>query len=998
MICPEPSRRRVAGLLACLGLAAAVAAAAPLQAAPTIEAAGTAYPLIETWRDLPAPPVAGRFGQIVDLAAAPDGTLFVLDGALAQVHVLDRSGRPRRLIPLLTAEDAALRWTPQRLDVGPDGTLIIVSAALAAGPEGYASRVDRISPDGRQLGRFMLRSAWPQPYRDLAVAPDGTLVLSRVHAATLAEADGELDGLPEQAIELRTAEGRLRRRLSPPALSQPGSLALAPDGRLYVVNRVQPNLNLPGGGDPRPSGAPPEAPQDGILVFDPQLALEALLPFNAAQDLTAGPSGVFVSRNVEVFALGEALPLYSGPVGNAAAGAADALALAALPDGGLAAGLSHCAAQALLLIDAPDRRPAEARWLGETGAPPLGGPDYPVALAADRGLALLQGRYAQAGAGAADRLRADPQAHAPQTLQRWEAGRPTWQQGLCSGSGPWRARDLAMDGETVYALDAVSLRRFDAGPLPTWTRVPLPASDLGPAPRLWAVDADAGRLALLDRARGAVLVWDAEGVELARWPAGGDAAGAVLPVDLALDGERLLLADRGRRRILVRDLAGRLLASWATPAAPIRLAAGPEGRVFVLGDDAWVYAYSREGALLVAWPLPDAADGAQPEHDDIAVDVAGRVYLSFARLRFESEAPAWSLRMPSDPIARAGVWVFEPDAELPPAEPGAAPEPGACLLRPEAEAAPPRGLPGSPIEIRLGLDGHCFARPVRAQVLILLDASRSMGFRESLERSRESLTSLLGMLDRAETDLALMVFDEKARLLAPLGSSPAAIEAALAGVEPRGGTWAESGLQAALALLTEAPADPGARRSVVLVTDGAFDLPPEAEAEALRAAGVELQVLAWVNEAFEPARHLRALERLAGGAERLRFAVREQQLAALAAALSSRPAPEAWLATLAVEAPLPAGLRYLPGSARPAARYDAASRRLTWARGAVPAGEPLELRFTVQAEAPLRWPQDAVASAAYVDAAGSAGRLDFPAPALRVVAAVDRLWLPWTGR
>jgi len=976
------------------------------QRADRPDATGDTWVLTDTWSERPASVQPGHFRRVSDLSAGPSGTIYVLDGAQGVVHVFDPQGRPRRRLSVLDPTDAAARWVPRRLDLGPDGSLYLLSAALVPDAGSFLSRIDRYSSDGRRLSRFRLRSARPQPYRDLAVDGEGRILLTRIHVAKL-EGQDEGEGLEdrgEAAIEIRDVQGQLLARRAPPALALPGNLARGPDGQIYVVNRVQPNLNLPGGEDPRPSlghrpaEPPPDHAVEGVLIFDAALDLVAFHAFNAAQDLAAGPAGVFVSRGVEVFALGERAPRYTAPIGNAGAGAGDRLQLATLPGGRLAAGIDHCALQGLLLIDHPERRPATARLAEGSGASASGGPAYPVAVAADRGVTLLEGRFDREGAGPEAGLRASPQGSQTQTVQRWRQGMPVAQHGLCSGSGPWRARDLAMDGETVYALDGVTLRRFDTGPLPVWTRVPLDPDALRPAPYLIAIDADAGRVAVLDAARGELLLLGADGTELARWPAGDaeQAAGSSLPVDLAMDGERLLLADRGRRRILVYSPEGQVRASWRSLAPPARIASGPGGKTFVLGADGWVYVHSREGRPVAAWPLPDAGTDAQPEAYDIAVDADGRVLVSFARLDYDTAAPAWSLRMPSHPVIAAGVWVYQ--QQIGTVGRAIKSEPGGCSLRASSTARPARALTGQPIEIRLGLDGHCFATAAPAQVVLLLDISRSMGFRESLARARESLTTLLGMLERSKTELALIAFDERAQLILPLGSDASRFGPALAGLEPNGGTRPASGLAAALEILDGPNADPQARRSLLLITDGAFDEAPEAEAEALRAAGIELQVLAWVNEAFEPSRHLLALERVAGEGDRVWFAPRPEQLATLATALTGHARPAGWLDSLTVEVPLPAGLRYRPGSSRPAASYDPDAHRLLWTRGPVSAEQGLTLRFEVVADRPLRWPDGQRARLRYRDATGLAGSLDFPATTLEIVAPVDRLWLPSAGR
>jgi hypothetical protein len=100
-----------------------------------------------------------------------------------------------------------------------------------------------------------------------------------------------------------------------------------------------------------------------------------------------------------------------------------------------------------------------------------------------------------------------------------------------------------------------------------------------------------------------------------------------LPVDIALSGERIYLADLGRDRILVRGLDGADLGAWPVHDGPQRLAAGPDGELFVLGRGRNGLRYNPAGELVAWWPLADR----EREATDIAVDSAGQVYISHLR-------------------------------------------------------------------------------------------------------------------------------------------------------------------------------------------------------------------------------------------------------------------------------------------------------------------------------------------------------------------------------
>jgi hypothetical protein len=977
-----------------------------------------AYRLVETWAAPPRPaaPSPGAFDALADLVVAPDGAIYALDSAQGMLHVLEADGQPRRLIRLLDEGDRD-RWVGMRVDLGPDGSIHLLSATLPFGGQEQRVRIDRFdSAEGRRIGRIQLRAVRPYPFRDLAVGPDGRIYLSRVQPVGPLDAPGALPEQAQTAVEVRAPDGRLLASLTPPSLGRPGNLDVDGDGRIYVINRVQPNLNLPGGNDPRPAAESPEsdapganqpgsnapdsdapdsdAPAEGLLVFDSSGALERFEPFNAAVDVAAGPAGVFVSRDVEVYALGEDEPLYTAPIGNPKAGVGERISLALTPAGGMVLGLSHCYAQRLLFIDAPYHRPAEARPAPAPDPLTRAAPAYPIAIDADLDLALLQGRSDREPGleGRLGRLRAFDRGQIPQQAERWELGRPQSSQGLCAGTGPWTASDLAVDGEWLYTLDAAGLQQFAADAFPRWTRRPLPADLLGPPRRLSRISAAAGRLALLDQARGEVLILDAEGRERATWPtAGAGEAESVFPVDLALGEGRVYLADRRARRIRVHDLDGRPLESWSVHFPPTRIALGPAGEVFVLDDAGWVLRYSAEGALESAWSLPDWQAGAH----DLAVDRRGKVYVSFALLDLEIADPAWSLRMPSHPIRAAGLWLFEPAPGSGAGWPEGPPRAGRCILAASAEASPARALVGGRSHLRLGLEGRCPGQRRPIDLLLLLDLSRSMGFLDSLDRARAAAYEILGSLDAADR-IGLIGFNDRAHPLLPLGSPPVQLSRALADAQPEGGTDLGAGLRAAIEALGEANGPSGRERRVVLLTDGAFERPAEAETARLRSAGIELSALVFVNESFDAPSQLKPLERLAGESERLVFSPRSLQLQALAQDLDSFESAPEWLGSGRIEAPVPENLAYLDGSAAPPAEQAFDPARLVWnlenQQGAI------HLDFDALARKSGRWPESARAHLRYVDAGGESLSLAFPLPGLEVVAPAGRLWLPWTGR
>ena len=63
-------------------------------------AAAMTYRLVDHWANERWQLTAGRFSEAADISSAPDGTIYVLDTTQAAIHVLERDGTPRAVLPL----------------------------------------------------------------------------------------------------------------------------------------------------------------------------------------------------------------------------------------------------------------------------------------------------------------------------------------------------------------------------------------------------------------------------------------------------------------------------------------------------------------------------------------------------------------------------------------------------------------------------------------------------------------------------------------------------------------------------------------------------------------------------------------------------------------------------------------------------------------------------------------------------------------------------------
>lgn len=1024
MIRLRPTLRGVPPLslgLVVLAAAGLAAAAAPAAAAPSAQAEQPSYVyrLVDTWRDEPWQLRPGHFGLVSDISSAPDGTIYVLDGGHRALHILAADGTPVAVFPLpnITGDPSVIGdWMPRRLDVGFDGLpyVLLEGRYIDNNEVKTKARVDRLSTDVQRLGGFEVEAEKLVParegaYFDLALRRDGRVYLSRsaVNAfiifAGCDPAPGETDivdagvdvfspeGVHETTIDFHTHE------------SVPFSLDMGADEVLHVVNAKPGVLGNPYCGPQptaEPSGLRPRGDRagasgldqaveewpGGVAIFEPDHRLREIVPFTNAEDIAVGSAGVFVSRNLEIFQLRDGRPMYIGPTGGRVYAAYFGRIVHFLDvhvDGHVLAGFAHCFWQGVMIFEHPDRRQDVPKLFGMTDAPPLAGPGFPIRVDASQDLAVLQGRFSLLGAPPDYRYMATNQVTLPQTVQRWTrhgerlARSPLESQiGMCASGRTWFTRDLAIDGEAVYTVDQSELRRRADDFLPEWGANPGILTDPDLPSYLLAVDADAGRVATLDEGTRKVYVLGADGRQQADWAVGG--SGDAVPVDLALSGERVYLADRGRNRVMIRGLDGSDLGEWPTHDGPVSIAAGPEGDLYILGRGRWGYRYAPDGRLLASWPMPDRKLWPM----DIGVDVDGKVYISYIEPEDDPGIPSSpSYVVNAFEILQGGIWIFEGAPYV--HEPVPPPDPLGCVATPDKWAAPRRIPLGDTVDVSLTVEGRCPGVQEAVQIALVFDTSLSMSWAEALDRARQAVSALLTELDPRTAEVALITFDNGATLEQPLTGDIAGVRALLAGLEATGDTRSTAGLRTAINELTGLRGKADRRRIVLLVSDGVLKDDPAAEAAAARAAGLEIYALVTPTGEYQATNRDQILL-LTGSPDRVFTEPDATELVALARSLTNyRPEPGLF-ETITIRDEVPRNMRYIAGSARPAAGFDPTNNVLTWTLTNVAADQPITLSYTLE---PLEigiWPTNVVATADYRDAVGRSGRLIFPVPEVEV--------------
>lgn len=965
--------------------------------APTVDTARPQrYELTATWRAAPWRLTPGSFSRAVDVAVRPDGQrYYVLDSRQWAIHVLQRDGRALAVLKVPepdTLPGADWDWVVRRMDGAPDGTLLVLLGATYRGLV-VRARVQRLGPDGADLGAFE-REGY---HIDLAAGPDGRLYLARPYP------EDPFDAGPG-TVEVLDAAGRLLEHLGSGLLSMPMGVDVSPDGVVHVINRL-----------PSPAGQPPPAPTplpagggrldaaprqglapEGISLFGADLAYQRTVPFLSAEDVGAGADGAYLSRRGEVFRMGEASPLYSVPAGQFTSQwyGGSTFRLSTAIDGRLVASVNHCHHQGAAVFAAPEKRPSGPRFHGALDRPWLEGPVFPLRLAADEGLAALQGRFTEVGRRPDVQYFVSPEPEEPQVVQQWSGGgQLLGQLGLCATASAgrdmgevWWVRDVALDGEDTYTADADIVQRRSGPTFPDWSFWPGTLAAPEAPTHLVAVAARSGRVAVLDAGSQSVTLLARDGTVYGRWAAEDLPAGAVLG-DVALGDDRVYLADRGRARILVRALDGAPLAEWDAADGPLALAAGAVGDVFLLGRSGWVQRFASDGARLAAWPLPDRA----LEATDIAVGADGRVFVPFV----ERLGTRNALGFPTGYLLDAGVWVFEPGG------PGPVPvvSAGGCLAVPDKKAAPAVLPLGDEVTVRLTLGGVCPDQAEPSQLALVFDTSRSMNFDESLARAQGATMALLEALDGRSTDVALVTFDDEGLLALPLSRDLGAVRSTVAGLEAFGDTRPGLGLSAALAELTGPRARPGERQALVVVTDGDWYDLPVAVADEARAAGIEVYALAFPNGNYNDY-HTTLLAQLTGDIGRSRVLVEPNRAALerlLVQAGLRRPVSEIFQRVTVVDE-IPANMRLVPDSVNPPATL--VGRTLRWELPAVPAAKGVALDYRLEPLETGLWPTNVSAVADYRDGVGVDGSLVFPVPQVRVwdrSSLHQRVFLPQLG-
>ncbi|WP_341716749.1 hypothetical protein QQG74_22580 [Micromonospora sp. FIMYZ51] len=199
------------------------------------------------------PAGAAELNTPTGIAVAPDGTVYISDtgnrtvravspdGTISTVAGSGRAGSPDDRLPADARGTEVDLGSPGNLALGPDGTLYLVDGALfrifALAPDGAISVVAGTGrPGSAGDGGPATAAAINQP-GGLAVAADGTLYLGdlanrRVRAIT---PSGTIDTIAGNGASQLTAAGGPATELPLPAVN---SISVAPDGDVWLADAL----------------------------------------------------------------------------------------------------------------------------------------------------------------------------------------------------------------------------------------------------------------------------------------------------------------------------------------------------------------------------------------------------------------------------------------------------------------------------------------------------------------------------------------------------------------------------------------------------------------------------------------------------------------------------------------------------------------------------------------------------------------------------------------
>ena len=333
----------------------------------------------------------------------------------------------------------------------------------------------------------------------------------------------------------------------------------------------------------------------------------------------------------------------------------------------------------------------------------------------------------------------------------------------------------------------------------------------------------------------------------------------------------------------------------------------------------------------------------------------------------------------------------------PPPGPAGAQQPAPkCSTVLDKTAAPNTVTKGELVTVSLKISGSCPIQERKADVVLVIDRSRSMDDRTSpggptkLQAAKIAATSFIDNMDPALVRVGLIVFDAYVEELTYLTSDQAKLRAAIAAVPSASGTNLVDSLDAGYRMVTSAGIRKDAQPVLVFMTDGKHNQftgsPPPLSAiypiiAKIHASGVTVHTvgLGPAGDIDEP-----LLRQIAGDPTHYHWSRTGDDLESIFLGIAGIIKATVLFKTLTIVDKVPANMAFVVGSSQPAALWDPAARTLTWTFNSVPeTGHTLS--FQVRPQEGGRHPTNVEATADYRDGFDNQNREPFPVPQVTVL-------------
>ncbi len=307
-----------------------------------------------------------------------------------------------------------------------------------------------------------------------------------------------------------------------------------------------------------------------------------------------------------------------------------------------------------------------------------------------------------------------------------------------------------------------------------------------------------------------------------------------------------------------------------------------------------------------------------------------------------------------------------------------------CSAAPFKSAAPAQIRLGEQVTVTLRVAGTCPTREQQADVVLAIDRSSSMGQDDKLADAKAAATAFVDEMDTSLVQVGIVAFDDSVDDVLDLSTDKDALRQAIASIQLDRGTNLVDSLEAARRMVTGSSARPEASPVIVFMTDGNHSgfRPPISELDAViaavRAAGIDTYAIGLGDDADDT-----VLRRIVSAPANYYGDINGGQLADIYLQIAGRIEAGVLFETITIEDEVPANMRYLVGSAEPAAAWDAGRRLLTWTFSQVP--EPgLTMSYQLEPLATGAHPTNVRAGADYRDGLGNDDTLRFPVPKVLV--------------